>query len=61
MQQSPWLVKPMHARMQWEATLIALVMAGKKQMLELGPGQQIKAMVRRIDPETWKAFQNVAP
>ena len=34
---------------------------GKKQLYELGPGQQIKAMVRRMDPEAWKAFKNVQP
>jgi hypothetical protein len=28
--------------------------------VELGPGQQIKAMVRRVDGEAWKGFKNVA-
>jgi len=27
---------------------------------ELGPGQQIKAMVRRIDGAAWKAMQNLS-
>ena len=30
------------------------------RMYELGPGAQIKAMVKRISPEAWKAMQNVA-
>ena len=34
--------------------------AGKNQLFELGPGQQIKAMVKRIDPAAWGAFKNVA-
>ena len=34
--------------------------AGKNQLHELGPGQQIKAMVRRIDNTAWSAFKNVA-
>lgn len=29
-------------------------------MYELGPGAQIKAMMKRIDSPTWKAFTNVA-
>ena len=36
------------------------VRAGKRELVELGPGQQIKAMVRRVDGEAWKAFRNVA-
>lgn len=32
----------------------------QKEMYELGPGQQIKAMVKRIDNDAWKAFKNVA-
>lgn len=34
--------------------------AGKKELFELGPGQQIKAMVKRIDPTVWGAFKNLA-
>lgn len=30
-------------------------------MHELGPGQQIKAMVRRIDNTAWSGFKNIAP
>jgi hypothetical protein len=29
-------------------------------MHELGPGQQIKAMVKRIDNSAWAAFKNMA-
>lgn len=39
---------------------LAVAAAGKRELYELGPGQQIKAMVRRVDSEAWKAFKNVA-
>uniref|UniRef100_A0A1D2A501 Malonyl-CoA:ACP transacylase (MAT) domain-containing protein n=1 Tax=Auxenochlorella protothecoides TaxID=3075 RepID=A0A1D2A501_AUXPR len=50
------LVEPV----RWEPTIRALVAAGKNQLFELGPGAQIKAMVKRIDPGAWGAFKNVA-
>lgn len=50
------LVEPV----RWEGTLRALVAAGKTQLYELGPGQQIKAMVKRIDNAVWAKFANVA-
>ncbi|GFH10414.1 malonyl-acyl carrier transacylase [Haematococcus lacustris] len=58
------LVEPV----QWEGTLKALIEAGKQaaggagpaRLTELGPGQQIKAMVRRLDGDAWKAFTNIA-
>ncbi len=34
--------------------------AGKSQLAELGPGAQIKAMVKRIDMGVWKAMKNVS-
>ncbi|KAK9830038.1 hypothetical protein WJX72_009330 [[Myrmecia] bisecta] len=50
------LVEPV----QWESTLKALIGGGKTQLFELGPGAQIKAMVKRLDPAVWKAFKNTA-
>jgi [acyl-carrier-protein] S-malonyltransferase len=50
------LVEPV----QWESSVKALLAAGKNQLHELGPGQQIKAMIKRIDPSVFKAFKNVA-
>ncbi|KAI3426449.1 hypothetical protein D9Q98_008816 [Chlorella vulgaris] len=50
------LVEPV----QWEGTVRKLVAAGKNQMHELGPGMQIKAMVKRIDNTAWAAFKNLA-
>ena len=51
------LVEPV----QWESTLQRLVHEmGKTQMYELGPGQQIKAMCKRIDPAVVKAFKNIS-
>lgn len=45
---------------RWEPTVKALVAAGKRELYELGPGAQIKAMVKRIDSDAWKALKNVA-
>lgn len=50
------LVEPV----QWEQAMKALVATSKSQMYELGPGSQIKAMMKRIDNNVWKAFKNVA-
>lgn len=52
------LVEPV----QWEATLKHLIGSmHKRELFELGPGQQIKAMCKRIDPAVVKAFKNIAP
>lgn len=50
------LVEPV----RWESTLTSLVLQGKTRMYELGPGAQVKAMVKRISPEAWKGMQNVS-
>eukprot|EP00898_Chlorokybus_atmophyticus_P005012 jgi/Chlat1/5511/Chrsp360S05337 len=50
------LVEPV----QWESTLKSLIQAGKKDMFEVGPGQQIKAMVKRMDQSVWKGFTNIS-
>ena len=52
------LVEPV----QWEATLKHLIgTMQKSELFELGPGQQIKAMCKRINPAVVKAFKNIAP
>ncbi|GAX86038.1 hypothetical protein CEUSTIGMA_g13453.t1 [Chlamydomonas eustigma] len=51
------LVEPV----RWEASLKAVLALGSPSLYELGPGQQIKAMIRRIDTEAWKSFKNIAP
>jgi len=48
------LVEPV----QWESLVKALISNGKTSLHELGPGQQIKAMVKRIDQACWKKFTN---
>ncbi len=50
------LVEPV----RWEPTLKAMIGAGKTQLHELGPGAQIKAMVKRLDNAVWKNFKNIA-
>lgn len=49
------LVEPV----KWEQTLVKLIKSGKTKMHELGPGQQIKAMVKRLDAAVWKDFKNI--
>lgn len=51
------LVEPV----RWEGTLAALVKDAKRdQLYELGPGAQIKAMVKRVDMGVWKAMKNIS-
>lgn len=51
------LVEPV----RWEGTISGLIKEAKKeQLFELGPGAQIKAMVKRIDMSVWKAMRNVS-
>ncbi len=47
-------------QVRWEGCLTALLSTGHSRLYELGPGQQIKSMVRRIDNSAWKAFANVS-
>mmetsp|Transcript_19551 Transcript_19551/g.57977 ORF Transcript_19551/g.57977 Transcript_19551/m.57977 type:complete len:97 (+) Transcript_19551:1359-1649(+) len=54
------LVEPV----RWEETLNELLAVRSGQcshMYELGPSKQIKAMVKRVDPDAWKALENVQP
>ena len=50
------LVQPV----RWQDTLAALQAAGKGELFELGPGAQLKAMVKRMDAGAWKAMKNVS-
>jgi [acyl-carrier-protein] S-malonyltransferase len=51
------LVEPV----RWEGTITGLVKDAKKeQLFELGPGAQIKAMVKRIDMPVWKAMRSIS-
>eukprot|EP00890_Picochlorum_soloecismus_P003879 jgi/Picsp_1/4492/NSC_06713-R1_malonyl :acp acyltransferase len=50
------LVEPV----KWEPTLKAIIASGKNELHELGPGAQIKAMVKRLDNAVWKNFKNIA-
>jgi [acyl-carrier-protein] S-malonyltransferase len=51
------LVEPV----RWEGSVKAMIGAGKTSLYELGPGAQIKAMVKRIDGNVWKSVVNVQP
>ena len=49
------LVEPV----MWESSVKAIIASGKTDLYELGPGQQIKAMTKRIDVGVWKQFKNI--
>ena len=53
------LMRQLTEPVQWEKLVKNLISNGKKSLHELGPGQQIKAMVKRIDNACWRAFKNV--
>ena len=55
------LARQLTEPVMWEGSVKALLAAGKSQLYELGPGMQIKAMVKRIDPNAWTATKNVNP
>jgi malonyl CoA-acyl carrier protein transacylase len=44
----------------WENVLKDMLLQNRTKLFELGPGQQIKAMMRRINTDVWKSFKNVA-
>lgn len=48
------LVEPV----MWEAIMKNMQTDGKTKLYECGPGQQLKAMCKRIDLGMWKAFKN---
>ena len=50
------LVEPV----KWESILANLVKSGKNQVYEVGPGSQLKAMMKRVDTQVWKAMKNVS-
>jgi [acyl-carrier-protein] S-malonyltransferase len=55
------LARQLTEAVMWEGSVKAMLAAGKSQLYELGPGVQIKAMVKRIDPNAWTATKNVNP
>lgn len=50
------LVEPV----KWENILAEMARLGKNQVYELGPGTQLKAMMKRVDQQVWKTMQNVS-
>ena len=51
------LVEPV----KWEDILLNLLKLEKNQIYECGPGQQLKAMMKRISTPAWKDMKNVSP
>lgn len=44
----------------WDTLVRQMIADGVTDFIEVGPGQQLKAMMRRIDPEVFKVMKNVA-
>jgi len=42
----------------WEATIRAMIVDGVKDFFEVGPGKQLKSMIKRIDPEAFRRTEN---
>lgn len=57
---APILARQLVEPVQWEASLQALIASGKTELYEVGPGAQIKAMVKRLDTTVWKSMKNVS-
>eukprot|EP00746_Dinoflagellata_sp_MGD_P144495 gnl/MRDRNA2_/MRDRNA2_77223_c0_seq1.p1 gnl/MRDRNA2_/MRDRNA2_77223_c0~~gnl/MRDRNA2_/MRDRNA2_77223_c0_seq1.p1 ORF type:complete len:541 (-),score=139.88 gnl/MRDRNA2_/MRDRNA2_77223_c0_seq1:72-1694(-) len=43
----------------WDPSVKAMIAAGLGEFYEVGPMKQLKAMMKRIDPEMWNKTQNV--
>ena len=61
-----WMERSMDARqlvepVLWESSLKYIIAQGKSKLVECGPGSQIKSMMRRLNPNAWKEFQNIQP
>ena len=50
------LVEPV----KWEDILVNLTKLNKNQFYECGPGQQLKAMMKRVSIPVWKEMKNVS-
>lgn len=44
----------------WDTLVLQMIADGVTDFIEVGPGQQLKSMMRRIDPEVFKVMKNVA-
>lgn len=46
--------------MLWEETINNMITGGVTDFYEIGPLKQLKAMIKRIDQETFKKMTNIA-
>lgn len=53
------LNKQLTSSVLWEPTVKAMIKDGVMEFYEVGPMKQLKAMMKRIDPSSWKRMQNV--
>ena len=55
------LARQLTEPVQWENSINALIASGKRELFEMGPGAQVKAMVKRINGDVWKNVKNIQP
>merc|ERR1712227_1004573 len=44
----------------WESTMKQMIQEGVKDFYECGPMKQLKAMLKRIDPDSFKRTENIS-
>eukprot|EP00403_Amphidinium_massartii_P024233 CAMPEP_0178388806 /NCGR_PEP_ID=MMETSP0689_2-20121128/9785_1 /TAXON_ID=160604 /ORGANISM="Amphidinium massartii, Strain CS-259" /LENGTH=547 /DNA_ID=CAMNT_0020009225 /DNA_START=19 /DNA_END=1659 /DNA_ORIENTATION=- len=49
----------LESEVMWEALVKSMIMDGVKQFFEVGPGKQLKSMIKRIDQEAFKHTENI--
>jgi len=42
----------------WDTLMKRMIADGVTEFIEVGPGKQLKSMMRRIDPQAWKSMSN---
>lgn len=55
------LALQMVSPVRWSELVTNMIADGVEEFVELGPGMQLKAMMRGIDAEKWKTMVNIKP
>lgn len=55
----PLLSQQLCSRVLWEPSMQRMIDAGVEEFYEVGPGKQLKAMMKRIDQSAWSCTTNV--
>jgi len=55
----PLLAEQICNVVQWEASVTLMVKDGLEEFYEVGPNKQLKAMMKRINPQVWSSTYNI--